>query len=169
VKSQIGATVIHQTLLELFRDRGIHVDNTYQINFAGNSDFWMLIHRGQTKHLTKKGAIEELVPEGSDVATGFTHIDFMRDRKTAIFYITARNFGGAPLKFEAKLEVEDSPNFAGTMMSMARYLKLGIDRGISGPLDSASNALTKHPPNPVEDQLLIQQHLEEFVSGARDR
>ena len=168
VKSQVGATVIHQMLLELFRERGIHVDRTYQINYAGNSDFWMLIHRGQTKHVTKKGAIQDLVPEGSEVSTGFAHVDLMKDRKTAIFYIEARNFGGAPMKFEAKLEVEDNPNFAGTMMAMARYLKLGLDRGSSGVLDAACAVLTKHPPKQM-DHVVAVEHLQQFVEGKRQR
>ncbi|MBI4553185.1 MAG: myo-inositol-1-phosphate synthase [Candidatus Latescibacteria bacterium] len=169
VKSQLGGTAIHRALLQLLRARGIHVTRTYQLNYAGNTDFYNLIHRGQSKHKTKREALEMLIPPDADISTGFSYIDLMGDRKTAIFYIDGSNYGNAPLHFEAKLEVEDSSNFGGVMVEMIRYMKLGLDRGVAGVLQSASAVLTKHPPMPVDDDAVAIQHLKEFTAGQRER
>jgi myo-inositol-1-phosphate synthase len=102
------------------------------------------------------------------MSTGFTHVALMGDRKTSIFWIDGANFGNAPLHFEAKLEVEDSANFAGVVVDMVRYARLALDRGVSGVLDSACAFLTKHPPVQIPDAV-SRQHLAEFVAGARER
>jgi myo-inositol-1-phosphate synthase len=169
VKSQLGGTALHRALLQLLRTRGIHVKRTYQLNYAGNTDFYNLIHRGQSKHKTKREALSMLLPADAELSTGFSYIDLMRDRKTAIFYIDGSNYGDAPLHFEAKLEVEDSSNFGGVMVDMIRYMKLGLERGVAGCLHSASAVLTKHPPIPIDDDALAIQQLKEFVAGQRER
>ena len=169
VKSQLGGTAIHRALLQLLNARGIHVKRTYQLNYAGNTDFYNLMDRGQSKHKTKREALETLVPPEAEISTGFSYIDMMGDRKTAIFYIDGSNYGDAPLHFEAKLEVEDSSNFGGVMADMVRYMKLGLDRGVGGVLESASAVLTKHPPVPVDDDSRAIQQLEAFVAGQRER
>ena len=169
VKSQLGGTAIHRALLQLLKARGIHVERTYQVNYAGNTDFYNLVHRGQSKHKTKKEALETLVTPDTEIATGFSYVDLMGDRKTAIFYIDGVNFGGAPLHLEAKLEVEDSANFGGVISDMVRYMKLGLDRGVSGPLHTASAVLTKHPPISIDQDGLALEQLQEFVDGKRER
>ncbi len=169
VKSQLGGTIIHRALVQLLLSRGIHIERTYQLNYAGNTDFYNLVHRGQSKHRTKKEAISSLLPYEAEISTGFSFIDFMKDRKTACFYVDGRNFGNAPLHFEAKLEVEDSPNFAGVMVDMIRYCKLALDRGVSGVLESACAFLTKHPPVQLESDIVALEHLKEFEAGKRER
>jgi len=168
VKSQLGATIIHRALIDLFLHRGIRIEKTYQLNFAGNTDFLNLVNRGETKHKTKKEALTSVIPYPAEVSTGFSWIPLMKDRKTALFYIIGCNFAGAPLKFEAKLEVEDSPNFAGVIAEAVRYLKLALDRGIGGVLTSASAYLAKHPPVFMEDEE-ARENLEEFIAGGRER
>ncbi len=168
VKSQLGATIIHRALLDLFLHRGIKIEKTYQLNFAGNTDFLNLVNRGESKHKTKTEALTTAIPYPAEVSTGFSWIPLMKDRKTAIFHIIGSNFAGAPLRFEAKLEVEDSPNFAGVIAEGVRYLKLGLDRGIGGVLTSASAYLSKHPPAPMSDEE-ARKNLEEFIAGKRER
>lgn len=168
VKSQLGGTAIHRALARLLCDRGIHLDQTYQVNYAGNTDFHNLCHRGKSKHKTKQEAVTSLMPYPITMSTGFSYVELMKDRKTSIFWLEAANFGNAPLHFEAKLEVEDSANFAGVIVDMVRYMRIGLDRGLSGPLDSACSFLTKHPPTQVPDDECVEQ-LKEFVEGKRER
>jgi len=168
VKSQLGGTAIHRALATLLCARGIHLAETYQINYAGNTDFANLTVRGQSKHVTKQEAVTSLMPYPVTMSTGFTYVPLMKDRKTTIFWINAANFGNAPLHLEAKLEVEDSANFAGVMVDMVRYMRVALDRGLSGVLDSAAAFLTKHPPVQVPDTE-AQARLKEFVEGKRER
>jgi myo-inositol-1-phosphate synthase len=168
VKSQFGGTAIHRSLATLMKIRGIHLDETYQINYAGNTDFANLMARGASKHKTKQEAVTSLMPYPVTMSTGFTFVELMKDRKTSYFYFNAANFGNAPLHFEAKLEVEDSANFAGVIVDMARYMKLALDRKVSGVLDSACSFLTKHPPTQIPD-LDAYDNLKEFVEGKRER
>lgn len=168
VKSQLGGTAIHRALATLFRARGVHLSETYQINYAGNTDFANLMARGQSKHRTKQEAVTSLMPYPVRMSTGFTHVPLMKDRKTSIFWINGANFGNAPLHLEAKLEVEDSANFAGVMVDMIRYVRLARDRGVSGVLDSACAFLTKHPPTQMPDMEAWEQ-VKEFVAGKRER
>jgi myo-inositol-1-phosphate synthase len=168
VKSQLGGTAIHRALATLFNARGVHMQETYQINYAGNTDFANLMARGQSKHKTKQEAVTSLMPYPVNMSTGFTFVSLMKDRKTSIFWINGSNFGNAPLHLEAKLEVEDSANFAGVMVDMIRYLRLAKDRGLAGVLDSACSFLTKHPPKQIPD-MEAWEHLKEFVAGKRER
>jgi myo-inositol-1-phosphate synthase len=167
VKSQLGGTAIHRALATLMNQRGIHLDETYQVNYAGNTDFANLMARGHSKHKTKQEAVTSLMPYPVRMSTGFTHVSLMRDRKTSIFYFNAGNFGNAPLHLEAKLEVEDSANFAGVIVDMVRLMRLAIDRKISGVLDSACAFLTKHPPTQTSDSDAV-EHVKEFIGGTRD-
>jgi myo-inositol-1-phosphate synthase len=168
VKSQFGGTAIHRALATLMYDKGVHLSETYQINFAGNTDFANLMARGQSKHVTKQEAVTTLLPYPVKMSTGFTHVALMGDRKTSYFWINGGNFGNAPLHFEAKLEVEDSANFAGVVVDMVRYMKIALDRKVSGVLDSACAFLTKHPPVQMQDKLALGQ-LKEYVAGTRER
>ena len=168
VKSQFGGTIIHRALATVMKNRGIHLDKTYQINFAGNTDFANLMARGKSKHVSKKEAVTSLMPYPIQMSTGFTYVELMKDRKTSIFWIDGSNFGNAPLHLEAKLEVEDSANFGGVMVDMVRYAKLALDRKIPGVLESACAFLTKHPPVRMDDES-AQQHLAEYAAGKRER
>ncbi len=168
VKSQFGGTIIHRALATLMYERGIHLNETYQINYAGNTDFINLMARGESKHKTKREAVTSLLPYPVTMSTGFTYVPLMKDRKTTIFWMDGANFGNAPLHFEATLEVEDSANFAGVMVDMIRYMRLALDRGVSGVLDSACAFLTKHPPVQIPDALAF-EHLKEYVAGTRER
>ena len=168
VKSQLGGTAIHRALATLFNARGVHMTETYQINYAGNTDFANLMARGLSKHKTKQEAVTSLMPYPVTMSTGFTFVSLMKDRKTSIFWINGANFGNAPLHLEAKLEVEDSANFAGVMVDMIRYARLAKDRGITGVLDSACSFLTKHPPKQIPD-MEAWANLKEFAEGKRER
>ena len=141
---------------------------TYQINYAGNTDFANLMDRGLSKHKTKQEAVTSLMPYPVNMSTGFTYVPLMKDRKTTVFWINGANFGNAPLHLEAKLEVEDSANFGGVMVDMARYIRLAQDRGVSGVLDSACSFLTKHPPVQIPD-MEAWERVQEYVAGTRER
>ena len=168
VKSQFGGTIIHRALATVMKDRGIHLSRTYQLNFAGNTDFQNLLHRGASKHVSKQEAVTSLMPYPIEMSTGFTYVELMKDRKTSIFYIDGSNFGNAPLHLEAKLEVEDSANFAGVMADMARLMELALDRKIGGVLSSACSFLTKHPPEQIPDALAAAA-VNDFIAGKRER
>ena len=168
VKSQLGGTAIHRALAVLMNYRGVHLDETYQINYAGNTDFVNLMNRGLSKHKTKQEAVTSLMPYPVNMSTGFTHVPLMKDRKTSYFWFNGGNFGNAPLHFEAKLEVEDSANFAGVIVDMVRLTRLALDRGISGALDSTCAFLTKHPPTQIPDSVAV-QYVQEFIEGTRER
>ena len=168
VKSQIGATIIHRALLKLFMDRGVKIKKSYQLNYLGNTDMFNLVHRGESKMKTKSEALTSMVPYPVEISPGFSFIKVMKDRKTAIFYIEGGNYGDAPVTFEAKLEVEDSPNFAGVLVDSIRCCKIALDRGIGGPLYSASAYFSKHPPKQIPDGV-ARTMLEEFIEGKRER
>ena len=168
VKSQFGGTIIHRALATTMIDRGVHMEATYQLNFAGNTDFANLLNRGKSKHKTKQEAVTSLMPYPVEMSTGFSYVELMKDRKTSIFYITGSNFGNAPLRLEAKLEVEDSANFAGVVVDMARCMRIALDRKISGVLDSACSFLTKHPPAQIPDNQAADA-MNEYIAGSRER
>jgi len=167
-KSQLGGTAINRALAQLMLDKGINIHRMYQINYAGNTDFWNLVHRGKSKHKTKQAAVTSLVPYEFKMDTGFTHVRLMGDRKTMFLWCDGGNFGNAPLHFEVKLEVEDSPNFAGIIVDVVRYMKLALDRGTGGVLDSACAYFAKHPPKQMRDSI-ARGMLDEFVAGTRER
>jgi myo-inositol-1-phosphate synthase len=166
-KSQLGGTAINRAIAQLLLDKGINLTRMYQINYAGNTDFWNLCHRGATKHVTKKEAVTSLVPYEFQMDTGFTHVKLMKDRKTMFLWFDGGNFGNAPLHFEAKLEVEDSPNFAGIVVDVVRYMKIALERKTGGVLESACMYFAKHPPRQVPDPV-ARQMLDEFVAGKRN-
>jgi myo-inositol-1-phosphate synthase len=167
-KSQLGGTAINRAIAQLLVDKGINIQRMYQINYAGNTDFWNLCHRGASKHKTKQEAVTSLVPYEFPMDTGFTHVKLMGDRKTMVLWFDGGNFGNAPLHFEAKLEVEDSPNFAGVVTDVVRYLKIALDRKIGGVLDSVCMYFAKHPPEQIPDTV-SKARLDEFVAGRRER
>ena len=168
IKSQLGGTIAHRALIDCLNSRGITIEKTYQLNYAGNTDFRNQVGaRVECKHQSKRQGIGAFLESG-DLAVGATPMPNMGDRKTTIFHFEGYNYGGAPLTLKAILEVEDSPNFAGSMSEAVRYCKIARDRGIGGVLESASAFLMKSPPSQIPDHE-AQRNLREFVDGIRER
>lgn len=168
VKSQLGGTILHRAMVEAMQARGIHIKKTYQLNYAGNTDFNNLVHRGESKEQTKREAVESLIPYETEVSAAFAYVPNMGDRKTARFYFELANFSNAPVIVDAKLEVEDSANFGGTVVDAIRCCRLALDRKIGGVLASASAFFCKHPPKQYPDQEAALM-VEEFIQGTRER
>lgn len=163
-KSQIGATIVHRALAKLFEDRGIKITKSYQLNYAGNTDFINLVMRGETKHVTKHDAIASILKKDVPIAPGFAFVDNQGDQKTAIISIEGQKFGGAPVKLDLKLEVIDSPNSAGVSIDAVRCCKIALDRGEAGAIEAPSSYFMKHPPVQFPDTE-SRQKLEKFISG----
>ena len=168
VKSQLGGTILHRAMVETMLARGIHINKTYQLNYAGNTDFDNLVHRGESKEKTKRGAVEALIPYEANVSAAFAHVPNMEDRKTARFYFELANFSNAPIILDAKLEVEDSANFAGVAVDAIRCCRIALDRGTGGVLTSASAYFCKHPPQQIADEQAVRM-LDEFIKGNRPK
>jgi len=152
IKSQVGATIVHRTLAQLFTDRGVRVERTYQLNFGGNTDFLNMLARERlkTKKISKTEAVTSLLSNGigwENVHIGPSDwVPWLKDRKIAYIRLEGKLFGDVPMYVELKLDVEDSPNSAGSMIDAVRCAKLARDRGIGGPLYSISAYTMKHPP-----------------------
>ncbi|MAT96350.1 MAG: inositol-3-phosphate synthase [Anaerolineaceae bacterium] len=157
IKSQVGATITHRVLTNLFKDRGIHLDRTYQLNFGGNMDFYNMLERErlESKKISKTGAVTSQLPYdmGEDnVHVGPSdYVPWLTDRKWCHIRMEGRAFGNVPLNLELKLEVWDSPNSAGVMIDAVRCAKLALDRGIGGPLIAPSSYFMKTPPEQFTD------------------
>jgi myo-inositol-1-phosphate synthase len=151
-------------LMKLFEDRGIKIKKSYQLNYAGNTDFINLVMRGETKHVTKHDAVASILKEDVPVAPGFAFVDNQGDQKTAIIEIEGTKFGGAPISLQLKLEVIDSPNSAGVSIDAIRCCMIAKDRGIGGVIESASAYFMKHPPKQMTDEE-ARAKLEEFIRG----
>ncbi len=174
IKSQLGATILHRTLVQLFTDRGIKIERTYQLNFGGNTDFLNMLERSRlkTKKQSKTQAVSSLIPydlEDYNIHIGPSDwVPWLKDRKIAYIRIEGRQFGDVPMYVELKLDVEDSPNSAGSMMDAIRCCKLARDRGTGGPLYSISAYTMKHPPVQYPDWK-ARTMVEEFIRGKRER
>ncbi len=174
IKSQVGATIVHRTLTQLFTDRGVHLDRTYQVNFGGNTDFLNMLERQRlkTKKISKTEAVTSIMPY--DIGSGNIHIGpsdwvpWLKDRKIAYIRLEGRLFGDVPMYIELKLDVEDSPNSGGSMIDAIRCCKLARNRGIGGPLYSISAYTMKHPPRQFPDWQARQMVIE-FMEGKRER
>jgi len=174
IKSQVGATILHRTLVQLFLDRGVKIDRTYQLNFGGNTDFLNMLERERlkTKKVSKTEAVSSLIPYDMDsmnIHIGPSDwVPWLKDRKIAYIRVEGRLFGDVPMYVEVKLDVEDSPNSAGSMIDAVRCCKLARDRGIGGPLYSISAYTMKHPPIQYPDWQ-ARKMVEEFIRGERER
>jgi len=174
VKSQLGATILHRALVHQFRQRGLVVDRTYQLNIGGNTDFLNMLNRERlvTKKASKTEAVLSLLPRNFDLNSihigPSDYVPWQRDNKVAFLRLEGRGFGGAPMHLEIRLSVEDSPNSGGCMIDAIRCAKLARDRGIAGPLTSISAFTMKHPPEPLEDEEAFQR-VEDFIAGRRER
>lgn len=174
IKSQIGATITHRELAHLFEDRGVHLDRTYQLNVGGNMDFKNMLERDrlQSKKVSKTQAVTSNTSAKlaeRDVHIGPSdYIQWLDDRKWAFIRLEGRNFGDAPVSIELKLEVWDSPNSAGVIIDAIRAAKIGLDRGIGGPLLSASSYFMKSPPEQFHDDV-AHEKVEAFIRGEVER
>ncbi|WP_427018911.1 inositol-3-phosphate synthase [Pseudarthrobacter sp. P1] len=174
IKSQIGATITHRVMAKLFEDRGVTLDRTYQLNVGGNMDFKNMLERDrlESKKISKTQAVTsnvEAVLHADDVHIGPSdYVAWLDDRKWAFVRLEGRNFGDAPVSLEYKLEVWDSPNSAGVIIDAIRAAKIGLDRGVGGPLLSASSYFMKSPPEQFNDDI-AREKVEAFIRGDVER
>jgi len=171
VKSQLGATILHRNLVRLCVDRGILIDETYQLNLGGDTDFLNMTveERLKTKRISKTEAVKSLVPYDLPTRIGPSdYVSFLGNKKICYVWLKGRKFGDRPLTITVKLEVEDSPNSAGVVIDVIRAVKLALNRKIAGSLISISSYAFKHPPTQVPDSL-AKQWVEEYIEGKRER
>lgn len=170
IKSQVGATITHRVLAKLFEDRGVIVDRTYQLNVGGNMDFKNMLERDrlESKKISKTQSVTSQLSH--DLGADNVHIGpsdyvaWLDDRKWAFVRLEGRAFGDVPLSLEYKLEVWDSPNSAGVIIDAVRAAKIAMDRGIGGPILSASSYFMKSPPVQYNDSE-ARQAVEDFIAG----
>jgi len=170
IKSQVGATIAHRVLTTLFRDRGVRLDRTYQLNFGGNMDFYNMLERErlESKKISKTGAVTSMLPyklPPEDVHVGPSdYVPWLTDRKWCYIRMEGTTFGDVPLNLELKLEVWDSPNSAGVVMDAVRCAKIALDRGLAGPVIGPSAYFMKTPPQQFSDDQ-ARQLVEDFAAG----
>ena len=170
IKSQVGATITHRVLTTLFRERGVHLDRTYQLNFGGNMDFYNMLERDrlESKKISKTGAVTsqleyDLGKENVHVGPS-DYVPWLTDRKWCHIRMEGRQFGNVPLNLELKLEVWDSPNSAGVVIDAVRCAKLALDRGMAGALVAPSSYFMKTPPVQYTDYR-ARDLTEAFIAG----
>lgn len=170
IKSQVGATITHRVLTRLFRDRGVRLERTYQLNFGGNTDFLNMLERDrlQSKKISKTNSVTsqldyDIGAENIHIGPS-DHIPWLKDRKWCYIRMEGRTFGDVPLNLECKLEVWDSPNSAGVVIDAIRCCKLALDRGISGTLIGPSAYFMKSPPIQYTDDQ-ARAMTEAFIAG----
>jgi len=157
IKSQVGATIVHRALTNLFRERGVRLDRTYQLNFGGNTDFENMLERErlESKKISKTQAVTsqlDLPLAAENIHVGPSdYVPWLSDRKWAYIRMEGTTFGGVPLNAELKLEVWDSPNSAGVVIDAVRCAKIALDRGIGGALVGPSSYFMKSPPEQFTD------------------
>ena len=169
IKSQVGATIVHRVLTKLFRDRGVKLEKTYQLNFGGNTDFLNLLERErlESKKISKTNAVtsqlDYKLPE-DDIHVGPSdYVPFLTDRKFCHIRMEGRSFGNAPILLELKLEVWDKPNSAGVVIDAIRCCKLALDHGLKGSLTAPSSYFMKSPMIQYSDEE-ARCMTEEFIS-----
>lgn len=170
IKSQVGATIVHRVLTTLFRERGVHLDRTYQLNFGGNMDFYNMLEkeRLESKKISKTNAVVSQLDQplpANDVHIGPSdYVPWLGDRKWCHIRMEGTTFGDVPLNLELKLEVWDSPNSAGVVIDAIRCAKLALDRKIGGVIEGPSAYFMKTPPRQFTDYE-AHQLTEDFIKG----
>jgi len=170
IKAQLGATIVHRVLTDLFAKRGVKLDRTYQLNTGGNTDFLNMSARGRlaSKKISKTEAVQSVAAErvaDENIHVGPSdYVAWQNDNKVCFLRMEGQLFGGVPMNLELRLSVEDSPNSAGVAIDMVRCAKLARDRGLGGPIHPASAYFCKHPPEQMTDD---QAHdaLEAFIAA----
>lgn len=172
IKSQVGATILHRTLVNLFMDRGMPIDRTYQLNVGGNTDFQNMLERARltskkiskTRSVTSQLQLRDLDIAPEDIHIGPSdYVPFLKDNKVAFIRIESRHFGDVPTEVEVRLSVEDSPNSAGVVIDAIRCCKLALDHKIGGPLFEPASYFMKSPPQQFTDSD-ARKNLEEFIA-----
>ena len=170
IKSQVGATIVHRALARLFMDRGVQLDNTYQLNFGGNTDFLNMLERERlvSKKVSKTQSVRSQIDneiQAENIHIGPSdHVPWLTDRKWAYIRLEGTSFGDVPLNVELKLEVWDSPNSAGVVIDAIRCAKIARDRGIGGPILAPSAYFMKSPPVQYHDDV-AREMVEDFIAG----
>jgi myo-inositol-1-phosphate synthase len=170
IKSQVGATIVHRVLTNLFKDRGVKLERTYQLNFGGNTDFYNMLERErlESKKISKTQAVTSQLPyqlAEDNVHVGPSdYVPWLKDRKWCYIRMEGTTFGNVPLNVEVKLEVWDSPNSAGVVIDAVRCAKLALDRGQGGALLGPSSYFMKSPPVQYDDDTALNQ-VEAFIKG----
>ncbi len=170
IKSQVGATIVHRALARLFMDRGVQLDNTYQLNFGGNTDFLNMLERERltSKKVSKTQSVRSQIDneiQAENIHIGPSdHVPWLTDRKWAYIRLEGTSFGDVPLNVELKLEVWDSPNSAGVVIDAIRCAKIARDRGVGGPILAPSAYFMKSPPVQYHDDV-AREMVEDFIAG----
>ena len=170
IKSQVGATIVHRVLTRLMMDRGVKLDQTYQLNFGGNTDFLNMLERSRltSKKISKTSSVTSQIDydlEAEDIHIGPSdYVPWLSDRKWAFIRMEGTGFGGLPLNIEMKLEVWDSTNSAGVVIDAIRCCKIAKDRGVAGPIPGPSAYFMKSPPVQYTDEE-ARHMVENFISG----
>lgn len=170
IKAQLGATIVHRVLTDLFRKRGVKLDRTYQLNTGGNTDFLNMLERSRlaSKKESKTEAVQSVAAsrlEDENIHVGPSdYVAWQNDNKVCFLRMEGQLFGGVPMNLELRLSVEDSPNSAGVAIDMIRCAKLAKDRGLAGPVLPASAYFCKHPPEQMTDDLACAR-LEQFIAA----
>ncbi len=173
IKSQVGATIVHRVLTWLFRERGVRLDRTYQLNFGGNMDFYNMLERErlESKKISKTNAVTSqlpyTIPEENIHVGPSDYVAWLTDRKYCYIVMEGTTFGEVPLKAEVKLEVWDSPSAAGVVIDAVRCCKLALDRNLGGAIVEPSSYFMKSPPTQFTDEE-SRRRLEAFISGASE-
>ncbi len=174
IKAQIGATITHRTLANLFKERGVKLEHTYQINTGGNTDFLNMLNRKRldSKKESKTEAVQSVLPErmdDEDIHIGPSdYVPWQKDNKICFLRMEGKTFGDVPMNIELRLSVEDSPNSAGCVIDAIRCCKLAIERGIGGQLTSISSYVMKHPPIQFTDDEAA-KNVNKFIEGTIER
>jgi myo-inositol-1-phosphate synthase len=170
IKAQLGATIVHRVLTDLFKKRGVKLDRTYQLNTGGNTDFLNMSNRARlkSKKISKTEAVQSVAehrldPENIHIGPS-DYVAWQNDNKVCFLRMEGQLFGGVPMNLELRLSVEDSPNSAGVAIDMIRCAKLARDRGLGGPIHPASAYFCKHPPVQMTDDQAFEA-LEAFIAG----
>lgn len=174
IKAQIGATITHRTLTNLFEERGVKLDRTYQLNTGGNTDFLNMLNRDrlESKKESKTEAVQSVLNERLDeenIHIGPSdYVPWQKDNKICYLRMEGRLFGDVPMNLELRLSVEDSPNSAGCVIDAIRCCKIALNRNIGGRLESISSFIMKHPPVQYTDDEAYQR-VEKFIAGDLER
>jgi len=172
IKAQLGATITHRTLTDLFEKRGVKLDRTYQLNTGGNTDFLNMLNRERlsSKKISKTDAVQSVLAtplEEENIHIGPSdYVPWQKDNKVCFLRMEGRMFGDVPMNLELRLSVEDSPNSAGVVIDAIRCCKLALTRGKGGILYSPSAFFMKHPPRQFSDDV-AHGMVEEFIQGER--
>jgi myo-inositol-1-phosphate synthase len=171
IKSQLGATIVHRVLTDLFKKRGVKLDRTYQLNTGGNTDFLNMLERARlaSKKISKTEAVQSVAErrlDWEDIHVGPSdYVAWQNDNKVCFLRMEGQLFGGVPMNLELRLSVEDSPNSAGVAIDLIRCARVAKDRGLGGSIHPAASAFCKHPPRQVpDDQAFVE--LEQFIRGS---